>query len=113
MWRTRLGGRLGLPAWVIGRSRVRFPRLADLLFWQRGGYGIERLAPHSSCGDLFGKLLLPLDAFYCSFLLLPLSFLLLPLLTLRLMSQLFLFMFTTFSLSLKEKGHLLASFSMP
>src|SRR5713226_5909316 len=111
MCRTRLR-RLDLPAWVIGRSRVRFPGLADLLSWQRGGYGKERLASHSSCSDLLGKLPLPLAFFQGPLLLLPLSFLLLPLLTLRLMFQLFLFMFTTFSFLSKEKGLLLTSFSM-
>ena len=71
-----------------------------------------RLAPHSGCGDLLGKLLLPPGFFYGSLLLVPLSFLLLPLLTLYLMSQLLLFMFTTFLFSLKEKGLLLTSFFM-
>src|SRR6266852_2727585 len=111
MWQTRLRGRLGLLAWVIGRSRVRFPGLAVLLFCLSRGYGKLRLAPHSSRGDLFGELLLPLGSFNGSPLLLPLSFLLLPLLTLRLMSQLLFFMFTTFSFLLKEKGLLLTSFS--
>jgi hypothetical protein len=71
-----------------------------------------RLAPHSGCGDLLGKLLLPLAFFYGPLLLVPLSFLLLPLLTLRLMSQLLLFVFTTFFFSSKEKGFLLTSFSV-
>jgi hypothetical protein len=71
-----------------------------------------QLAPHSGCGDLLGKLLLPLAFFHGSLLLVPLSFLLLPLLPLRLMPQLLLFVFTTFFFSLKEKGLLLTSFSM-
>jgi hypothetical protein len=71
-----------------------------------------QLAPHSGCGDLLGKLLLPLCFVYGSLLLLPLSSLLFPLLTLRLMPQLLLFEFATYLFSLKEKGLLLTSSSM-
>jgi hypothetical protein len=44
--------------------------------------GIERLTTHSRGSNLFGELLLPLGLIYGPLFLLPLSFLLLPLLTL-------------------------------
>jgi hypothetical protein len=73
---------------------------------------VKALASHSCRRDLIGVLLLTLGLFQGSLLLLPLSLLFLPLLTLRLMSEPFFFMFAVHLFSLKEEGLLLASFSV-
>ena len=104
--------RLGLPAWVIAGPRVGFVRFAVLLSCLCRRQDIKRLTAHSRCSDLLGVLLLPLDLIYGSLFLLPLSFLLLPLLTLCLMPELFFFMFAALLFSLKEKRLLLTSFSV-
>ena len=102
--------RLGLPAWVIGGPRVGIVGSAVLLSSLCRRQGIKRLTPHSRCSDLFGVLLLPLGLIYGSLFLLPLSFLLFPLLTFCLMSELFLFVLAAFLFSLKEKCLFLTSF---
>lgn len=102
--------RLGLPAWVIGGPRVGFIGSAVLLSCLCRRQGVKCLTPHSRCSDLFSVLLLPLGLIYGSLFLLPLSFLLLPLLTFCFMSELFFFMFAAFSFSLKKKRLLLTSF---
>jgi len=73
---------------------------------------VKAITSHSCRSDHLGVLFLTLGLFQGSPLLLPLSFLFLPLLTLGLMSELFFFVFAAHLLSLKEKVFLLASFSV-
>lgn len=103
---------LDLPAWVIAGSRVGFVGFAVLLLCLYRRHRIKCLTAHSRCSDHFGVLLLALRLIYGSLFLLPLSFLLVPLLTLCLMSDPLFFMFTAFLFSSKEKRLLLTSFSV-
>lgn len=108
-----LGRVLGLLAWVIDRPRVGFAGPAVLFPRLGRRQGIMGLASHSGSSDLLGILFLPLSLFQSSPLFLPLSFLLFPLLALRLVPLPFLFVLATLVFLLNKQGLLFASFSMP